>query len=148
VALDQHEEGKRHFGQVRDIIASDFDRLSQVLEHRAVHPHPLIRTTAARITIKEEKMQSRALASLQSHTHFLDSPAIRHNLSASEPLGLEFEDLKSNKMTVYLLLTADRIYTFRRVAPPSRATGDYHQRRNIKQTPTSPYSSCSMRCLF
>jgi type IV secretion system protein VirD4 len=80
VATDQDEDGKRTLGRVRDIIVSDFDQLGEVLGRMAVHPHPIVSTTAARTISKEEKMRSNVLTSLQSHTHFLDSPAIRANL--------------------------------------------------------------------
>ena len=51
------------------------------------------------------------LASVQSHTHFLDSPRIRESLSATD---FHFEDLKAKSISVYLILPADRLETFGR----------------------------------
>jgi type IV secretion system protein VirD4 len=135
VALDHDEDGKRTLGRVRDIIVSDFDQLSQVLGRMAVHPHPIVQTTAARTITKEEKMRSGVLASLQSHTHFLDSPAIRDNLSGSD---FKFEDLKTTKMTVYLVLPADRLDTFGRWLRLLVQQAITVNARNIEHTPDKP----------
>ncbi len=51
------------------------------------------------------------LASVQSHTHFLESARIRESLATSD---FKFEDLKSEPMTIYLILPADRLQTFNR----------------------------------
>jgi type IV secretion system protein VirD4 len=135
VASDQDEDGKRTLGRVRDIIVSDFDQLSEVLGRMAVHPNPIAQSTAARTVSKDEKMRSGVLASLQSHTHFLDSPAIRANLSASD---FKFEDLKTSKMTVYLVLPADRLDTFGRWLRVLVQQAITVNARNIEHTPDKP----------
>ena len=60
---------------------------------------------------KDAKLFSSVMASAQSHTHFLDSPRIRESLARSD---FGFEQLKSEAMTVYLILPADRLKTFDR----------------------------------
>jgi type IV secretion system protein VirD4 len=135
VALDEDEDGKRTLGRVRDIIISDFDQLSEVLGRMAVHPHPVVYTTAARTVSKDEKLRSGVLASLQSHTHFLDSPAIRENLSTSD---FKFEDLKTSKMTIYLVLPADRLNTFGRWLRLLVQQAITVNARNIEHTPDQP----------
>lgn len=111
VAFDDSEEGRRHLGRVRDIIVADADQLTDVLARMIVSPHRVVQTTAARTVSKDEKLRSNVFASLQSHTHFLDSPAIRESLSCSD---FKFEDLKTEPMSVYLVLPADRLSTFGR----------------------------------
>ncbi|MDD2800024.1 MAG: type IV secretory system conjugative DNA transfer family protein [Methylococcales bacterium] len=111
VALDSYEQGQRTLGRVRDIIVSDSDTLNETLIRMGSHPNNIINSTAARTISKEDKLRASVLASLQSHTHFLDSPRIRENLSRSD---FQFEELKSSKMTVYLVLPADRLETFGR----------------------------------
>jgi len=111
VALDSYEQGQRTLGRVRDIIVSDSDTLNETLIRMGSHPNNIINSTAARTISKEDKLRANVLASLQSHTHFLDSPRIRENLSRSD---FKFEELKSSKMTVYLVLPADRLETFGR----------------------------------
>lgn len=111
VAFDPSEEARRHLGRVRDVIVADADQLTDILARMTVSPHPVVQTTAARTVSKDEKLRSNVFASLQSHTHFLDSPAIRESLSYSD---FEFEDLKTERMTVYLVLPADRLNAFGR----------------------------------
>ena len=101
----------------------------------AVHPHPVVHTTAARTISKDQKLRSNVLASLQSHTHFLDSPAIRANLSASD---FKFEDLKTTKMTVYLVLPADRLDTFGRWLRLLVQQALTVNARNIEDMPDKP----------
>jgi type IV secretion system protein VirD4 len=135
VATDQDEDGERTLGRVRDIIVSDIDQLSEVLGRMAVHVNPIVQSTAARTISKDEKMRSGVLASLQSHTHFLDSPAIRDNLSASD---FKFEDLKTTRMTVYLVLPADRLDTFGRWLRLLVQQAITVNARNIEYTPDKP----------
>src|SRR3984893_568024 len=135
VATDQEEDGQRTLGRVRDIIVSDADQLAQILGRMAVHLNPIVQSTAARTISKDEKMRSGVFASLQSHTHFLDSPAIRDNLSASD---FKFEDLKTTKMTVYLVLPADRLDTFGRWLRLLVQQAITVNARNIEHTPDKP----------
>lgn len=111
VALDDREQEDRTLGRVRDIISMGKDALTEVLLQMVENPNPIVCSTAERTLSKEEKLRSNVLASLQSHTHFLDSPRIRKSLHAS---SFKFEDLKTTKMTVYLVLPADRLETFGR----------------------------------
>lgn len=111
VALDEREQEDRTLGRVRDIISMGKDALTEVLLQMVENPNPIVCSTAERTLSKEEKLRSNVLASLQSHTHFLDSPRIRKSLHAS---SFKFEDLKTSKMTIYLVLPADRLETFGR----------------------------------
>lgn len=111
VALDEKEEGNRSLGRVRDIICLSNDDLKDILLRMLRSSNPIVASTAARTISKEEKLRSNVLSSLQAHTHFLDSPRIRESLKKSD---LRFEDLKTKKMTVYLVLPADRIDAFGR----------------------------------
>lgn len=111
VALDEREREDRTLGRVRDIISMGNDALKDVLLQMVENENPIICSTAERTISKEEKLRNNVLASLQSHTHFLDSPRIRASLHASD---FCFEDLKKEPMTVYLVLPADRLDTFGR----------------------------------
>ena len=111
VALDEREQEDRTLGRVRDIISMGKDALTEVLLQMVENENPIVCSTAERTMSKEEKLRSNVLASLQSHTHFLDSPRIRRSLHTS---SFKFEDLKTSKMTVYLVLPADRLETFGR----------------------------------
>lgn len=111
VAFDRDEEGQRTLGRVRDIIVMGEDELAQVLARMFKTLDPVARSTAARTIAKDEKLRSNILATVQSHTHFMDSPVIRTSLSYSD---FKFEDLKKTAMTVYLVLPADRLNAFGR----------------------------------
>ena len=111
VALDAEEQQNRNLGRVRDIICMGTDDLNEVFKLMMASPNPIVSSTAYRTISKEEKLKSNVLASLQAHTHFLDSPRIRANLGKSD---FKFEDLKTTKMTIYLVLPADRLETFGR----------------------------------
>ncbi|MBX3027874.1 type IV secretory system conjugative DNA transfer family protein [bacterium] len=135
VALDASEEGHRHLGRVRDIIVADADQLTDILARMIVSPHRVVQTTAARTVSKDEKLRSNVFASLQSHTHFLDSPAIRESLSCSD---FSFDDLKTQLMTVYLVLPADRLSTFGRWLRLLVQQAITVNARNIEQQPEHP----------
>jgi type IV secretion system protein VirD4 len=111
VATSPDEAGNRHLGRVRDILTLDDDSLKDTLLRMFQHPHPVVTSTASRTAGKEAKLRSSVFASAQSHTHFLDSPRIRASLAASD---FGFEELKTKKLTVYLILPADRLSTFNR----------------------------------
>lgn len=111
VALAENEKDDRTLGRVRDIIRMGNTEFADILQQMQETGHPLVVSTAQRTISKEEKLQSNVRASLQAHTHFLDSPRLRASLAHSD---FRFEDLKSSKMTVYLVLPADRLNTFGR----------------------------------
>lgn len=111
VAIDEREKDNRTLGRVRDIISMGEDGFKEIMLQMVENENPIVYTTAERTISKEVKLRSNVLASLQSHTHFLDSPRIRESLSVSD---FRFEDLKTSRMTVYLVLPADRLDTFGR----------------------------------
>lgn len=111
VALDESENENRTLGRVRDIISLGEMELNDLLDEMKRSSNPIVCSTAARTLSKEEKLKSSVLASLQAHTHFLDSPRIRESLSISD---FRFEDLKTTRVTIYLVLPADRLETFGR----------------------------------
>src|SRR5690606_14355419 len=73
--------------------------------------HPVVNAAGSRGMQKDEKLLSNVLSTAQSHTNMLESPRIRDSLSES---NLRLEDLKTNKVTVYLILPADRLDTYGR----------------------------------
>lgn len=111
VALDESEQDNRTLGRVRDIISLGEIELNDLLGEMSLSANNIVSSAGVRTLSKEAKLKSSVLASLQAHTHFLDSPRIRENLSISD---FKFEDLKTSAMTVYLVLPADRLETFGR----------------------------------
>jgi type IV secretion system protein VirD4 len=111
VATDEEEKNNRNLGRVRDIICMGTSDLNEILRQMQSNENPIVNSSAERTISKDDKLRSNVIASLQSHTHFLDSPRIRKNLEKSDFM---FEDLKTSKMSVYLVLPADRMETFGR----------------------------------
>ncbi len=113
VALDTDPEQERTLGRVRDLISLNEDPINEQLAKMYQHSNEIVSGTAARTLAKEPKVRSNVFTSLQSQTHFLDSPRIRESIKKSD---FRFEDLKSpsKQMTVYLVLPADRLGTFGR----------------------------------
>ena len=102
---------KRTLGGVRDIITAGPTELNVTLEVMATSGNLIMESTAARTLAKDERMRANVFTTLQAHTHFLDSPRMRDSLSDSD---FRFEDLKTQKTTIYLVLPADRLAPFGR----------------------------------
>ena len=113
VALDRRDGNPGSLGDVRDLINLGPEPLSGLLEDMQKHPNLIVRSTAERTLAKEEKTRASVFTTLQSHTHFLDSPRMRASL-ASSPRTFRFEDLKEKPTTIYLVLPADRLQPFGR----------------------------------
>lgn len=111
VAFDEDDANNATLGRVREILVSGDEDLAHVLAAMLQSAHPVVRSTAARTIGKEEKLRSNVLSSAQSHTHFLDSPAVAESLRVS---SFSFEELKRSPTTVYLVLPADRLTPFGR----------------------------------
>lgn len=106
VAIDPAEDGQRTLGRVRDLLLLDGDDLRKLFTRMLKSPNHMVRSTGARCLQKEEKLLSNVWATLQSQTHFLDSPRIRESLSASD---FDFAEMKSKRMTIYLAIPGDRL---------------------------------------
>ncbi|MFM7857754.1 MAG: type IV secretory system conjugative DNA transfer family protein, partial [Flammeovirgaceae bacterium] len=73
VATSPNEVHNRTLGRVRDIIVSGSTQFDEVLNAMLASDHPIVRSTALRTASKDMKLLSNVLATLQSHTHCLDS---------------------------------------------------------------------------
>lgn len=111
VATDEYEAEDRHLGRVRDLLLLDGEELPQLFQRMTQSLHHVVASTGARCLQKDEKLLASVLASAQAQTHFLDSARIRASMAASD---FQFEDLKSERMTIYLVLPADRLNAFGR----------------------------------
>ncbi len=135
VALADEEKENRNLGRVRDIICMSSANLIDILTNMTESSNPVVVSTGERTLSKEEKLRSNILSSLQAHTHFLDSPRIRESLKKSD---FKFEDLKTKKMTVYLVLPADRIDAFGRWLRLLIQQAITVNARNIETKPEKP----------
>ena len=121
--------------RVRDIITASPSELKVVLDAMVDSGNLVMESTAARTVAKDEKMRANVFTTLQSHTHFLDSPRMRESLSDSD---FRFEDLKTGKETVYLVLPADRLAPFGRWLRLLISQAITVNARNIAAKPDKP----------
>lgn len=135
VATDSQEKGKRHLGRVRDLLLLDSEGMNKHLQRMSKSGHHIVSSTGARSIQKDPKLLSNVLASAQAQTHFLDSSRLRESLSVSD---FKFEDLKSKKMTIYLVLPADRLNTFGRWLRLLIQQAITVNARNIAEKPEKP----------
>lgn len=135
VATAKQEQRNRTLARVREIIVSGQAEFAAVLGDMLDSPNPVVRSTAMRTAGKDEKLLSNVMATLQSHTHFLDSTRLRASMSRSD---FRFEDLKTRKLTVYLVLPADRLDTFHRWLRLMIQQAITVNARNIDQKPEKP----------
>lgn len=123
LVLSKEEDGTRTLGRLRDILS-----LPVIAEGETADPDDdtfdgiLLRmfqldgangaaakSAASRIVAMPEKTRASVLSSAHEATAWLDSPAIRNNLSATD---VDFDQFKKTTMTVYLVLPVDRLTTF------------------------------------
>lgn len=136
VALDEGEKANRHLGRVRDIITlGDGEALGEILDRMHQSGERMLVSTAERIGTKDAKLRSSIFATAQSHTHFLESPRIRESLARSD---FSFDELKAKKMTIYLVLPADRLKPFERWLRLMIQQAITANARNIVDKPEQP----------
>jgi type IV secretion system protein VirD4 len=73
----------------------------------------LVRRAATRLLQKADRERSGVVSTAQSHTHFLDSPAMANVLGGADLKG-DLAVLKSGTASVYLILPPDRLDTYAR----------------------------------
>ncbi|PHR80844.1 type IV secretory system conjugative DNA transfer family protein, partial [Henriciella sp.] len=135
VATDESEQAQRHLPRVRDLLLGDDEDMDQLFERMMASDNAAVRGAGARALQKEPKMRSSVLATAQAHTHFLDSPRIRASMSASD---FRFGDMKREKLSVYVILPADRLSTFDRWLRLIISIAIIENARNIDVEPQHP----------
>lgn len=112
VSTSPSEAGRRHLGRVRDILTSTIDTIMDIGSDMADSNNPVVVSSAARIVSKDEKLLANVLSTAQQNTHFLESPALRAHLEASD---FSFRDLKGDTPhSVYIVLPVERLSTYSR----------------------------------
>jgi type IV secretion system protein VirD4 len=93
---------------VRRLLTLPPDAAQQLLADMRLSEacHGLVARAAARLLQKAERERSGVVSTAQSHTHFLDSPRMARALGAS---SLDFGSLKRDRVSVYLILPAERL---------------------------------------
>lgn len=135
VATEPAEQENRTLGRVRDILVMGKTDLAAIFERMYESANRVVASTAARHAAKESELASNVMASLQSHTHFLDTDRVRESLSRSD---FRFQDMKHTPMSVYLVLPADRLDEFGRWLRLLVQQAITMNARNIEREPAKP----------
>lgn len=135
VAIDPHEEGRRHLGRVREFLLLDSAKQQEFYQYMVKSPNGIIASTGARCLQKEPKLLANVIAAAQAQTHFLDSSRLQDSLRSSD---FSFNDLKTKPTTVYLVLPADRLNAFGRWLRLLIQQAITVNARNIHLKPTKP----------
>jgi len=114
--------GTRTLPQVRKLLTlppSEFKDVLEQMQACARDRTPageLIARAATRHLQKADKEQSGVISTAQSHTHFLDSPRMVAVLSSAGHAGaaLSLDRLKTDLVSLFLVLPAERLSTYRR----------------------------------
>jgi type IV secretory pathway TraG/TraD family ATPase VirD4 len=106
-------ERERHLPKVRELLTlaeAPFEKLLDAMAGSQA-AHGLVARAANRMKQKAGKERSGVVSTAQAHTHFLDSPRMAESLSRSD---FEFSHLKTRRVSVYLVLPAERIPEYNR----------------------------------
>jgi len=100
----------RHLGRVRELLTEGEDSFSALLNEMAGNnaASGLVARAARRLMQKSRRERSSVISTAQAETHFLDTQAMANVLAASD---FDLQSLKQGRMTVYLVLPADRLAT-------------------------------------
>ena len=111
LATDPHEEKQANLGRLRQILTAGKEERDLIESRMLMNDNDNVRAAANRIMSKSPKERASVFSSAQSQTHFLESARLQDTLSAT---NFRFEMLKKGKVTVYLILPADRLETYGR----------------------------------
>jgi type IV secretion system protein VirD4 len=108
-------ETKRTLIHVRELLTLPPDGFANLLRDMQASQaaRNLVARAATRLLQKAERERSGVVSTAQSHTHFLDSPAMADVLGGAESL-VDLAALKSGKASVYLILPPDRLDAYAR----------------------------------
>ncbi len=86
-------------------------KLRELLEAMVAHPHPVVQGRGAQFAQMDERTFSSVVATVRSHTEFLDSPAIQKAITVST---FDFRALKDDPTTVFLVMPVERLDNYSR----------------------------------
>lgn len=104
----QGDGDKRTLITVRRYLNMKKSDLQGLLEHMS-HSDAgdgYVASVANRMAGKNDREFASVMATLQRHTHFLDSPGIQKSL---QPSSFNMTDIKKKAVTIYLVLPADKL---------------------------------------
>ena len=102
---------RRSLVEVRRLLMSPDEELRQLLDAMCAHAHPIVAKRGAQFARMDERTFSSVVATVRSHTEFLDSPSIQQAISTST---FDFRDLKDDPTSVFLVMPVERLDNYSR----------------------------------
>ena len=102
---------RRSLVEVRRLLMSPDEELRALLDAMCAHAHPIVAKRGAQFARMDERTFSSVVATVRSHTEFLDSPSIQRALSTST---FDFRDLKDDPTSVFLVMPVERLDNYSR----------------------------------
>jgi type IV secretion system protein VirD4 len=104
---------QRSLGRVRGLLTLSTDQFTGLIHTMQASKElgGLIERAANRIAQKEPRERSHVISAAQSHTHFLDSPAIARVISGST---IALGDLAAGALSLYVILPSGHLEAYRR----------------------------------
>jgi len=97
---------RRHLVRLYELLSLPAEKFEKLITAMMNSGHPAVAMAGARFNQKPEKEAGSVVSSAQENLHFLGGGRIAQVLSRSD---FDLADLKRKKMTVYLILPADRL---------------------------------------
>lgn len=105
IAAHEPDE-RRNLMRLNHLLSLPADKFAALLKAMQDSHIPAVKRTGARFAGKAPNEASGVLSSAQSHLHFLESPNIAKVLERSD---FDLLDLKRKKLSLYLILPADKL---------------------------------------
>lgn len=113
VCIDDKEKKNKHLPRVREILTSSPEAFTKTMLDISKHKSnfkPMMQKTSRYITEGNGSVPS-IISTAMTHTLFLDDPRIAANLQRND---FNFQDLKTSKKTIYLILPAKFLLAYNR----------------------------------
>ena len=102
---------RRSLVEVRRLLMAPDGELRAILEAMCAHAHPVVAKRGAQFARMDERTFSSVVATVRSHTEFLDSPSIQASLVRST---FDFRELKDDPTSVFLVMPVERLDNYAR----------------------------------
>ena len=102
---------RRTLVEVRRLLMAPDGELREMLEAMCGHAHPVVAKRGAQFARMDERTFSSVVATVRSHTEFLDSPSIQTALGRST---FDFRELKDDPTSVFLVMPVERLDNYAR----------------------------------
>lgn len=112
VCTEESERERKNLVRVRELLAQSEEEFLKTMILASESKYPFIANKAKRFLAVNNKSNVGIISCALTQTGFLDDPLLAENLKGNDEKPLNFVDLKSKKITVYVILPAKLILTY------------------------------------